>query len=160
MVDDFSAQAPDLVHPLEPPMPWPIRLTTKEEFYRARDQWRDAGCPHPCPLIGLAYEVDLGQYFTPSPDYTANRQGRLPRIVAMPALWDGGKLGYETFNLDAAHPQADGGRPHSWTVIGELPNIAVTPSINLVGRWHGFIGVNGVQIGYIGDDVEGRRFNA
>jgi hypothetical protein len=40
-----------------------------------------------------------------------------------------------------------------WTVTGSLPNITVVPSINCIGRYHGFI-----TDGIISDDCEGRKF--
>lgn len=43
----------------------------------------------------------------------------------------------------------DGG----WSISGTLPNITITPSINLVGRYHGFI-----RNGVLEDDCEGRDF--
>ena len=48
--------------------------------------------------------------------------------------------------------QAAKNRPHGWTVIGEAPNVTVTPSIHVLEdgpdgaertRWHGFL-TNGV----------------
>lgn len=42
---------------------------------------------------------------------------------------------------------------HGWTVTGEPPNITVTPSINMVNTYHGFL-TNGV----LSDDVEGRKY--
>lgn len=45
------------------------------------------------------------------------------------------------------------GQPQGWTVTGELPTISVTPSINVEGRFHGFV-TNGV----ITDDLDGRTF--
>lgn len=29
--------------------------------------------------------------------------------------------------------------PSGWTVTGTFPNITVSPSINVVGRWHGYL---------------------
>lgn len=40
-----------------------------------------------------------------------------------------------------------------WDVAGEAPNITVSPSINVVGTYHGFL-----QNGVLTDDVEGRKF--
>lgn len=37
-----------------------------------------------------------------------------------------------------ANEAEQGGTP-VWTVTGEAPNITVTPSINVIGIWHGWI---------------------
>lgn len=42
-----------------------------------------------------------------------------------------------------------------WAVTGDAPNITVHPSINVGGSYHGWL-----QNGVIGDDVEGRKFDA
>ncbi len=52
------------------------------------------------------------------------------------------------WNGDALDPERRG-----WTVTGEPPNLTMSPSVNIVGSYHGFV-TNGV----IGDDVEGRKF--
>lgn len=54
------------------------------------------------------------------------------------------------FNVDQ---RADGAGEHGWMVTGEAPNITVSPSINAVGRYHGWL-----HNGVISDDVEGRVF--
>lgn len=41
-----------------------------------------------------------------------------------------------------------------WKVTGEPPELTATPSINLVGRYHGWV-TNGV----VTDDCEGRKFD-
>lgn len=48
----------------------------------------------------------------------------------------------------------DGAGPHGWNVVGDPPNLTITPSINCSGVYHGYI-TNGV----ITDDCEGRKFN-
>lgn len=40
-----------------------------------------------------------------------------------------------------------------WTVTGEPPQITVSPSINILGRYHGYL-----KNGAISDDVEKRSF--
>jgi hypothetical protein len=45
------------------------------------------------------------------------------------------------------------GNPQGWTVTGAWPQISVTPSINEVDRYHGW-----VSGGEISDDLEGRTF--
>lgn len=44
-------------------------------------------------------------------------------------------------------------RKPCWSVSGDLPNVTVTPSINMVGVYHGWI-----QNGVITDDCDGRTF--
>lgn len=51
----------------------------------------------------------------------------------------------------ATGPDGDS-RPGVWTRVGEPPAITVSPSINLPGRYHGFL-----RDGALTDDVEGRR---
>lgn len=41
-----------------------------------------------------------------------------------------------------------------WRWTGTLPNITITPSVNCVGRYHGW-----VQNGVVTDDCEGRKFD-
>jgi hypothetical protein len=42
---------------------------------------------------------------------------------------------------------------HGWEVTGEPPHITVSPSINAVGGYHGWL-----QNGVLSDDVEGRQY--
>jgi hypothetical protein len=49
------------------------------------------------------------------------------------------------------HPSSDNGP--GWTRTGEPPNVTASPSINFVGRYHGFL-----QNGVLTDDCEGRVF--
>ena len=42
-----------------------------------------------------------------------------------------------------------------WTWTGTLPRITVTPSVNCIGRYHGWI-----RDGVVTDDCEGRKFDA
>lgn len=52
----------------------------------------------------------------------------------------------------ASRPGGGESAPGAWTRTGEPPAITVAPSINLVGRYHGFL-----RDGVLTDDVEGRR---
>jgi hypothetical protein len=73
-------------------------------------------------------------------DHAAHRQ---PLCVRLP---DG--------SLFCPDSNADGDDAHrGWTVTGEPPRISVSPSINVVGHYHGFL-----QEGVLSDDVEGRTF--
>lgn len=44
-------------------------------------------------------------------------------------------------------------RPQGWTVSGDLPRISATPSIHVIGRYHGFL-----TDGVLTDDLEGRTY--
>lgn len=46
-------------------------------------------------------------------------------------------------------------RKPTWDVTGELPKVTVSPSIHMVGIYHGYI-----RDGQITDDVDGRKFEA
>ena len=79
-------------------------------------------------------------------DYEQNNRGqRQPIAVVLPS-----KFGGARFCVDS---DSTGGGP-GWQVSGELPNLTVSPSINLGGIYHGWI-----QSGVISDDCEGRKFS-
>ena len=67
-----------------------------------------------------------------------------PIAVVLPSAYGG-----IHFCVDSDWTDADG----SWTVSGHLPNLTLSPSVNLVGIYHGWI-----QNGVISDDCEGRKF--
>ena len=75
--------------------------------------------------------------------------------------WQDGDLcvklpsGGSEWNIDLGRRiNASGGRQvPAWTRTGEAPNVTVTPSINNVGRYHGWL-TNGV----LTDNCEGRKF--
>lgn len=71
---------------------------------------------------------------------------RAPLIVVLPAP----KNGRNWFCVDA---RASGSGTSGWTVTGEPHALTVTPSINIVGEYHGFI-----TAGTITADCEGRRY--
>lgn len=68
---------------------------------------------------------------------------RLPLIVRLPGAID--------FCIDSCADSEGGER--GWVVMGDPPNITMSPSINVLGTYHGFI-----RGGVITDDCEGRRF--
>lgn len=108
-------------------MSWQCRLV---EHYSERigDMW---------PVLPSAHEnADEAL----SPDYVANRKDkRLPLMVQTP----GGP-----WFMDGRSRSGDG-----WTITGEPPNLTVTPSINVIGSYHGWL-TNGV----LSDDTEGRTY--
>jgi hypothetical protein len=74
---------------------------------------------------------------------------RPPIIVQLP----GGKFGFG-FCIDEGARNNGVWSTHGWTVTGELPKITVSPSINCIGIYHGFI-----HNGVLTDDCEGRKFS-
>lgn len=63
--------------------------------------------------------------------YRDNNQHRKPIMVKLPSN--------DYFCIDAPCYSQERGSYGGWTVTGEAPNISVSPSINLVDRWHGFL---------------------
>lgn len=59
--------------------------------------------------------------------------GARPMLVILPGGPD-----LPCGDLHSLHMVASGGTT-GWTITGELPRITVSPSINVVGRWHGWI---------------------
>lgn len=62
--------------------------------------------------------------------------------------------GRSLFCVDtAAYDETRGHHGEGWKVTGTPPTITVTPSINCIGSYHGYI-----RDGVITDDCEGRTF--
>lgn len=128
-------------------MPWPLRVVADVGVYLdALGAGQDT--------IGMCWKNQVPGVKT-SPDYNKNRIGQPLMFVVHPP---GGPEGLMC--LDQVYPEGrfEGTeyvviKEHVWTVTGEWPNITVTPSINSVGRYHGWI-----QNGVITDDCEGRKF--
>lgn len=59
----------------------------------------------------------------------------------------------EYFCVDSKYGRPENVTNEGWTVTGEAPAITVSPSINCIGRWHGFL-----TAGILSNDVEGRSF--
>lgn len=70
---------------------------------------------------------------------------RPPFIVKLP---DGSEFCIDSRATSGGQFHGDG-----WTVTGDVPNVTLSPSINIVGSYHGWI-----QNGVITDDCEGRQF--
>lgn len=117
-------------------MSWPLKEITTEELQEIK-----------IPSPGMCWRVPVpdGQdhIWGHKLSDTWRASGRDYAIfVTLPATGD--------WCVDAfASDKSTGG----WTVTGELPTITVTPSINAVGRYHGW-----VQNGVLTDDCEGRTF--
>lgn len=90
--------------------------------------------------IGDMWYLDLSPEEIKERDYSeyyfANNSHRKPIVVMLP--------GRHLFCIDCmCYDSARGGYYGGWTVTGSPPNINVEPSINMVGRYHGFL-KNGV----------------
>lgn len=77
--------------------------------------------------------------------YWANNSGRKPIVVLLP--------GRNYFLVDGQGFSAERGYYDCWEVMGVPPAITVAPSINMVGRYHGWL-----KAGVISDDCDGRKF--
>lgn len=116
-------------------MPWKCRLVDGPHGARPGDMW-------------FAHEMVEGEHAAfykdhyLSAEYLRDCIGKRPPIIVI--LPDGSQ-----FCVDSCAK----GSTNGWTVTGREPNITVSPSINAVGRYHGFLS-NGV----LSDDVEGRQF--
>lgn len=141
-------------------MSWPIRLIKYEkETSGSTLQVGDAFYFTPPPGYDDQADDDEGWYWPGhfatgerlSAQYREQHQSRrAPILVFLP--------GRTLFCVDGAcwntGPDNKIVYHGGWTVSGDLPNISVSPSINIVGSYHGFI-TNGV----ITDDCEGRKFD-
>ena len=75
-----------------------------------------------------------------SDQYFADNAGRKPLIVMLP--------GPTYFSVDGKCFSSEKGYYDGWTVTGAPPFITVKPSINVEGRYHGYL-----TAGVIGDPV-------
>lgn len=113
-------------------MSWRCRLVDSPKNAQVGDMWF---APHM-----LEQEWTYG--FKLSAEYRRDWEGkRAPLMVILP---NGSQFCVDGATTD----DGDGG----WTVTGEPPLITVSPSINVVGLYHGFL-----QNGVLSDDVEGRK---
>lgn len=118
-------------------MPWPLVLLSTGKLFDADER---------TPIGSCWFEDLYLDYEGISPKYKADWLGkRLPLVVVLP--------GWNTFCVDLRARNQAGWHGDGWTVTGTAPLITLTPSINLVGSYHGFI-----QNGVITDDCEGRKF--
>lgn len=115
-------------------MPWQIRLLPKAPPWEER-------------RVGDAWFADDAWTSTETENYRANNAGRKMLFVTLPS-----KHGPEglPFCVDGPASRDSVG----WVVTGVPPMITVSPSINVIGDYHGFI-----QAGVITDDCEGRKFD-
>ena len=81
-----------------------------------------------------------------SPQYRREFGGkRPPLVVRLPCGYD--------FCIDFRARRDGGAYGDGWAVSGTPPQITLSPSINIVGSYHGWI-----RDGVITDDCEGRTF--
>lgn len=137
-------------------MPWRCRLIPEPPLVKTSDD-PVVLLRQPRPVPGDVYEVGAdevneygGHYYCHgyrlSDEYVRDHLGkRRPLIVCLP--------NGELFCPDSAYTNRSPLGP-GWTVTGDAPSITVSPSINCIGRYHGWI-----QNGVITDDCEGRRFD-
>jgi hypothetical protein len=121
-------------------MPWPCKLVdiTKQPK-EIGDMWFGEALPI-TNEPGRYMDIPSGDLL--SDEYIRERMAkRKPLDVMMP--------NGDVFCIDAAVS----GKRDGWAVTGDPPNITVHPSINIVGRYHGFI-----KNGVISEDVDGRKF--
>lgn len=106
-------------------MPWPLRIIDPE--------YGESGWP----IGGCWYASASGIGHRPlSPEYQRDHVGKRPPIVVvLPERNAAGEVFGWPFSPDECTTDSD----HGWVVTGELPNISVSPSINAVGAYHGFI---------------------
>lgn len=88
----------------------------------------------------LAVDSNLSDY------YKQHNSHRRPLFIVLP--------GKDLFLIDGKC-WSDGKTYGGWTVSGEIPNITVSPSINIGGFYHGWL-----QNGVVSDDCEGRVFDS
>jgi hypothetical protein len=86
-----------------------------------------------------------------APEYFRDWAAKRPPVdVALPSN-DG--WGWTQFCIDMRTTSGGVPGPGGWKVTGEVPLVTLSPSVNIVGVYHGWI-----QNGVISDDCEGRKF--
>ncbi len=130
-------------------MPWPLVLLDEAEWLRRQlnRELRPGDCTYArFVLDDLDHRSkELGSNYLSLPN-SLQHPRRAPILIRLPHG--------DTWCPDCmAWSEAQGLHGAGWAISGELPNVTITPSINCVGSFHGF-----VQSGQITDDCEGRKF--
>lgn len=116
-------------------MPWTCRLVPHDKSPKeVGDVWYAPWLLDPAKwpdVLSLEYKRD----------WAGKRE---PLVVRLPGPVD----------LCVDH-RADDAGGHGWVVTGDPETLTVSPSINAIGIYHGFI-----RNGVITDDVEGRTYDA
>lgn len=131
-------------------MPWPITL------YESREAARIAGNGKVQTGAMWPAEIDEGVTVDQWCEWYGslvarryvreNKANRPPMFVKLPDGTD--------FCIDfCSSPEAANGGGEGWGCAGAPPNVTLSPSVHIIGRYHGWI-----QNGVITDDCEGRRF--
>ncbi len=125
-------------------MPWSLRLITLEqsEIESKEPKVRRVGDMWFAPwMLTQHFRDTLSQHYWNS----IKAKPRDPLIIVMPGGWDW-----------CPDRMAFDGKKYSggWNVEGDIPNITITPSINRMGNYHGW-----VRDGVITEDCEGRVFS-
>lgn len=129
-------------------MNFPIPLRMIEVPFGEDPKWETLQVGDAYFLTGLT-EAELRMRHL-SDQYFRDNSFRAPLIIVLPPK--------TRFVVDAKCFSRDRGYYEGWKVEGHPPFISITPSINLEGTYHGFIGINGVPIGHIGNDLDGRKY--
>lgn len=126
-------------------MPWPLKLISNDEWHsRIRTGCLEIG--H-CCYSDYFDEEKHQAYDRLSSSYLALPE---PRRRPIAIMLPGDNIWFPDVIASNDQPGAKG-----WAISGTLPNLTVTPSINFVGRYHGY-----VTGGVVTDDCEGRTFPA
>lgn len=123
-------------------MPWTCQMVelAERDMVREVDGWRPVRAGD---MWWADPERDNDHELQLAPEHA----GKRPLLVRLPGLCD--------FAVYGPTWKEGGPGPNGWRVEGEPPNLLISPSINLVGVYHGYI-----QNGVISDDCEGRRYDA
>lgn len=124
-------------------MPWLLRL------YPERPADPQAGDAWYLPALVTGPHADYYRQHLLSPEYLRDWDGVRPPIAVMCPDGTPWVVDERYGRLDASGQRVKAG----WTVTGKPPCLTVTPSINVVGRYHGWL----IE-GLLTDDIEGRVF--
>jgi hypothetical protein len=128
-------------------VPWPIRLFESRDAARRETGLVPVGAMWP---IGEGTSIDQWcEWYAPAVAHRYLREHKHVRPPMFVKLPDGTEF---CIDLCASREIASGGG-EGWGCSGEPPHITLTPSVNVVGSYHGWI-----QNGVISDDCEGRQF--
>lgn len=121
------------------------------DAYYARGEHCGVWGPGPHEGVPYAYAHDLTRQF--------EQAGRRPIMVVLPC-------GYH-FCIDSAYWSSSDTNPDrsGWDVRILAPPevdhpllLTLSPSVNIVGSYHGWIGINSVPPGFISDDLDARVY--
>ncbi|MDB5057204.1 MAG: hypothetical protein JWO59_676 [Chloroflexi bacterium] len=119
-------------------MSWQCRLIEIDPDMPCDFQTMEIGTMWYGPIEYAGHDSIMGE------DYKRNRAGQRPLWIRLP--------GNVVHCIDGASYN-NGQWGAGWTVTGDPPNITVSPSINHIGIYHGWI-----RGGVVTDDCEGRAY--